>query len=292
IDWSKVELGRLSIALTEGDSPRIAEETPGALKSRAAVQTAYAQADYQGAWDAWSATQMEPANLVELSVFAQVLAYKSDERALGYAERLREYFPGEADAVLAILRWQEDRLEEAATASEAAFTAWRKDPWALPGVPQRLLVIAQALAREDKDPAHPLGLRLHRALSEPFAVQIRNEQRLIVTTQLAQMLDSKPLLLAAVQAWEPHVPWSNAFLSLRAGIYRNARDSRAALADAELDLFLANESLPKARVEPGTGPTRGGSPPTAPVGPEPKQPTTEFRQEAPDTTAAVSTSAK
>jgi hypothetical protein len=77
---------------------------------------------------------------------AEVLADAGEERALASIEALRAYQPAEADACLARLRLRQGYHEGALQALEAAFAAYRRDPWPLPLSMQGALDAAVELA--------------------------------------------------------------------------------------------------------------------------------------------------
>jgi predicted membrane-bound spermidine synthase len=264
IDHDLVQLGRSTAVTAEGLPPRDNPALSAEMKRRAEIQLLYYEADYGEVKNRWFAEPREPADFAELSVAAQALAYNKDERAIEYAAQLREFFPGEAAAIVGILRWQQDRLEEATDALEAAFQAWRTDPWALPGVASRTLDVAFAIATEEKDERHLLAIRLYRVLGEPFATFVDNNRRLSTQINLAQRIEinqqPRPLLVAALHGIEPNVPWAQDFLSMRAAAYRAIADPRTAQAEADLDLFMRNDAQPHLQKSGGDAPARNAVP--------------------------------
>ncbi|HZJ14723.1 MAG TPA: fused MFS/spermidine synthase, partial [Chthoniobacteraceae bacterium] len=275
IDWNLVELGRASMYTNEALAPPVPANVPEEWKERIMMQVVFSQRNHAKVVELWFAHEREPADWIERSIVALSLAHTGDERAVAFAEPLKAGFPGEAAAVLGILRWQQDRLEEATQALEAAFAAWRQDPWALSGLPAQLVELAVTIGREDADKARPLAARLHRAVCDPFAVNVANESRCVARAALAAAMaepERQGAVLQAVESWEPHVVWKRGFLEARAEAYRVANDSRSALATCDLEKFLANDALPSARATAANDSHRSGVP-MVPTEPAPGKPT-------------------
>ena len=76
-----------------------------------------------------------------------VLAELKDDAALPYIEKLRPYFPGEAEAIRARLLLRKGQTDEAATALEAALRSYQSDPWPAFKVMQRALRLAVEMSR-------------------------------------------------------------------------------------------------------------------------------------------------
>jgi hypothetical protein len=102
--------------------------------------------------------------------------------------------------------------------------------------------LAGALAARDPEPAR----RMFAALSAPLAVRALEDDRVIARATLTRALDFKGLCRDAVGRLEPHVPWNQAFLSLRVDCYEASGDPRRDIARRELLDFLSREPLPLA----------------------------------------------
>ena len=180
-------------------------------------------------------------------MLADLEAESGAEAALPLIEQLRAYQPGEADVVLATLRFRQGRFDEAATALEAAFDDFRRNPWALTRFKERGVVLAAAVAvRSDL-----LGARMFEALGQPFAIRAVEDERLLTRATLTARLNFKGLCGHAMDAFEPHVPWTDSFLKLRRDCYQAIGDQRLAGATSDLADFVARQPI---------GPGGGASP--------------------------------
>jgi tetratricopeptide (TPR) repeat protein len=139
--------------------------------------------------------------------------------------------------LLAQMRWKQGRLEEATDAFEKAFALYRQDPWPLLSVMNKTFLIVADIA--GRDPR--LADRLEKALAQPFAVLLLNEERLATRYKVATYLDV-PRLEDAIAALEPHMPWRKGVLERRAKVYESTGNPRAELARRELALYLKLEA--------------------------------------------------
>ena len=173
-------------------------------------------------------------------------AETGSDNALPVIEQLRRHHPGEADAILATLRFRQGRFEDAAAALEAAFADFRASPWALNRFKERGVALASAVAVRRPD----LAARMFDGLKSPFAIRALEDERLATEANLTRLLDFKRQCHGAVAALEPHVPWSRSFLTLRLDCYRAVGDPRLGTAIRDLEDFEARE--PVALGGPGT----------------------------------------
>ncbi len=237
VDWDLVK--RLEVSTTTADgvvAPARAERNGEELR-QSVVQRGFLEGRPDMVLAAWREQPWEPVGPVELAVVSQALADGGDEKAVAYIDRLRETSPVEADALLAQLRWRQGRHAEATALFEKAFTRYREDPWPLLSVMNKTFLIVADIA--GRDPA--LADRLEKALAQPFAVLLLDEERLQTRYKVATYL-GPTRLEDAVLALEPHMPWRKGLLSRRAKLYEATRNSRAELARRELDLYLENET--------------------------------------------------
>jgi hypothetical protein len=147
---------------------------------------------------------------------------------------------GEADTVLASLRIQQMRFDEAATALARAFHDYQTSPWATTGFKKRALDLAETVG--GRNPR--LAGQLFSALQTPFSVAAVNEQRLMTRTKLAQVADFKGLCRDAIAPLEQYVPWNAAYLSMRRDCYAMTGDSRLTQATRDVVDYVAMEPLP------------------------------------------------
>ena len=103
----------------------------------------------------------------EMSMLADITANTGLDGAMPFIERLREYRPGEADVMLAMLRLTQMKTAEAAAAIESALvTIPRPTRGRCRGTSTRAVDIARILAARDPS----LARRMFAALEQPFAV--------------------------------------------------------------------------------------------------------------------------
>ena len=221
----------------QGVTPRIGPDVKGEELRQSLAQKNFLEFHPDAVLAGWREAPWEPLGSVELAVVSDALADGGDESAAVYIERLRETRPVEAAILLAQLRWRQGRFAEATDLFEKAFALYREDPWPLFSVMNRSFTTIADIAGRDR----ALAARLEKALAQPFALLILNEERLQTRYKVATYLDSS-VLEEAIIALEPHVPWRKALLERRARLYESAGNPRAPLARREFDLFLKNES--------------------------------------------------
>ena len=237
VDWERVRRLRVSTMTAQGVAPRIGPDVKGEELRQSLAQKNFLEFHPDVVLAGWRGAPWEPVGSVELAVVSDALADGGDESAAVYIERLRETRPVEAAILLAQLRWRQRRFAEATDLFEKAFALYREDPWPLFSVMNRSFTTIADIAGRDR----ALAARLEKALAQPFALLILNEERLQTRYKVATYLDSS-VLEEAILALEPHVPWRKALLERRARLYESAGNPRAPLARRELDLFLKNES--------------------------------------------------
>jgi hypothetical protein len=172
-------------------------------------------------------------------MIGEALADGADRRALDYSARLREIAPAEAEAVRARFLWTQEDWEGCLTATTSAFEHYRSDPWALSAVMHRLLAVATDL------PSRKESLRgqVCELLAAPFAVALLDEERSIARIAVCRQLEAAKAV-EALRPLEPHFPWRLDLLDLRARLYQETGDPRAALARRELEIFSSREPVP------------------------------------------------
>jgi spermidine synthase len=244
IDWGRVDERRISmLTAQEMESTSLPYRYSDAALKRGLAEASWGEADFAAALSQWQSQPQAPEDLVELVVVAESLADKGDEAAMAPIGKLRAFSPTlaiEADAILGRLRLRQGRLAEATDALEAAFRAYRTDPWPLPALMTHALKLPIEVAA--KDPK--LGERLYQALRPPFAVSMLNGIRMNTVMELAIRIDFRRLCAEALAPFEPHPTWKRDFLAGRLQCYELTSDPRAARARRDLARFAAAEPLP------------------------------------------------
>jgi hypothetical protein len=146
--------------------------------------------------------------------------------------------PAEADALVARMRFRQDRVAEAVVALQSAFNGFRSDPWPTQGAMQTALTLASSIAAKDPSAA---GVLLD-SLGQPFAVNAANVQRLAIAADLARRVNFGRRCVATMTPFEPYPLWNEPFLTLRRDCYREANDPRLAAAQRDLDAFISREA--------------------------------------------------
>jgi spermidine synthase len=241
VDWSAVDMAWVSQIAAEGGAIQISPQATDSLRSRQrALIHYYREDDLEAARGAWAQQDAAPADQNEIAMVAEIQASAGAPEAMQTIERLRQFHAGEADVMLAELRFAQRDLEGAAAALESAFATFRRDPWALPRFTQKAVTRAQMIGAAS--PA--IARRMIDALREPFAVKVAEYRRLLAVAFLTTHVDFTTLCPSAVGALEPSVPWEGDFLLLRHRCYTETADSRLAAATRDLEEYFAMEGLP------------------------------------------------
>lgn len=238
VDWAAVETARVSYDASEGffdDLP--AAGPPGETARQQALVRYYRSNDVHGARAAWAQQPGDPRDLIEVRMLAGIEAESGSDLALPWIERIRAHEPGEADAILATLRFRQGRFAEAAEALIASFVRFRADPWPTQAAMQKALAFVEPIAAREPSAARAL----FDALGEPFVVGALNNPRLIAASELSRRLDFGALCAASTTALEPYPPWNEYYLTLRRDCYEAARHPRLDTARRELAEFLRHE---------------------------------------------------
>ena len=240
IDPARIEDERLTVFSGVGEAPPRPSLPVEGLARRADAHTLWTRRQRRAALEAWRAQTREPVGPNELALVAEVTADAGEDGALPYIEALRAYQPAEAFACLGRLRLRQGRHEEAQQALEAAFAAYRRDPWPSPLVMQGALDAALELAGQK--PA--LTSRVLASLHEPFALGLLDEVRLEEAFLLGSSGEPGPDCRSLVEPLEPNVPFTSAWLNYRMRCYSRTDDPRIVVAVADVNRFEARSREP------------------------------------------------
>jgi spermidine synthase len=241
IDWAAVDMAWVSQIAAEGGVIQINPQATAEnrIRQRALIHY-YREDNLEAARAVWTQQSSPPADQNEIAMVAEIQATAGAPEAAATIERLRKFHSGEADVMLAELRFAQKDDEGSAAALEGAFATFRRDPWALPRFTQKAVARAQALG--SANPA--LARRMIEALREPFAVKVADIRRRVAVAFLTSQVDFKGMCAGAIGALEPNVPWAADFLALRRNCYAETGDVRLAAATKELGEYLSMEGLP------------------------------------------------
>jgi spermidine synthase len=224
IDWNAVAANRASIWWLPSPDPRHA------------FVTAYNAQDFGSAFTQYRQRPWEPVNTLQTAMVAQVLALGADPSAERHIEALRQWQPIEADAILGILRWRQNRFPESAQLLQSAFHRYRENPWPLSRVMDSGITALLQMSR-----LKSIGPIVLDSLSQRFAAYQLDEARR--TTYLLAAYQSARCgtpTLASLQEFEPNIPWNQSALEIRSACYSQAGLALADQAKADLEAFARN----------------------------------------------------
>lgn len=238
VDWDRVDDGVIDAYLGDGAQPTYPNVASSERGHRLAALRAADEGHALRAIGEWRAQSRSPEGPTEMAMIASATAELGDDSALSYAEWLRAFSPGEADAIVARLRLRQGRFEESTLALEALFGGLRSDPWPM----FRLVTSALAEVKElvARDPR--ASSRLYAALRSPFALGLADEARKQAALAAALRMPGGACV-EAVTAFEPSVPWNEDFLRTRYECYRAFQDARASRADEDLRDWRAHRMM-------------------------------------------------
>jgi hypothetical protein len=240
VDWDRVDEQRTIMDMVAGRKPLAPEGAPPDMAKRIHAYAAHMARDPRGVLAAWRDQPREPSTSFELGIVGEALARTGDDDAVPLLDRLRRVEPAEADALLAVLRFNQRKPAEAAAALEAAFHGYRVEPFARLSVMRVALVDLAVQVGQDR----ALGRRLMDALAEPFATYALEDARRETLVKLATRVDFRGLCAPALARFEPNFPWDRNLLVLRRTCYEATANPRLAVADADLRAFLHAEAPP------------------------------------------------
>jgi predicted membrane-bound spermidine synthase len=180
--------------------------------------------------------QQEPKYPLEIAMLAEAYAEKGDSKTTFLVNRLKEYYPVTAAAILARYHWRTGNKKMAMEALTSAFTNFRIYPWARYYVMFRTLHLGQEMAATSPEVAEAV----FELIKEPFSVRILETARKFTMLYISPKLNPAQKL-KAVQQFEPHIPWEEEFLKIRLQIYRDTNHSMALQAEKDLKEFLKNK---------------------------------------------------
>lgn len=200
--------------------------------ARWAAWNAHIRTDHRSAIEAWDRQARAPETSTELAALAVSMVHQHDPRAPQLIEQLRALEPIEADMLDALVAFRDGDFRLAEQHCRRALLSLREDPW--PVYVQPLCRLTELIAtREPK-----LTPALYEAISTPFALEARDRERDRSAFVLAQQLGGETLL-KHLEQYEPHVPWTEDFLRIRAETYAQAKHPLAPLAQRQLKAFQA-----------------------------------------------------
>ncbi len=239
VDWQRVVREELMVSFLDGVPPPVKSWHTADQRRLAAAYGRYLNGDLAAALASFRALGREPEGPNELLMVSEALADRGDQAAGPYLERLAEGHPVEATAVRARLALRQGDVEAALVLVEEVFAGLRRDPWVLPQLMDGAMNTAGDLAGRHP-PAAP---RLVAALSEPFAVLARNDNRLAILLRIAPAAGPQAVV-EVMRTLEPDVPWDRFTLMQRLAAYRAVGDPLAVRASDDLAAYLRYQNRP------------------------------------------------
>jgi len=240
LDLNRLQDERLGVDSSAGEAPTPPKGAAPGLARRADAHALWTRRQRPAALQAWRAQGQEPVGPNELALVAEVLADAGEEQALRYIEALRAYQPAEADACLGRLRLRQGWHEGALRALEAAFAAYRRDPWPLPLSMQGALDTAVEVAGQKPE----LAPRVVASLREPFALGMLNEVRLEVAFLAGSLGEPGGDCARLIEPMEPNVPFTRPWLDFRLRCYTRTDHPRLVAAWDDLQCFESRARVP------------------------------------------------
>ncbi len=243
IDWQRVEdylqlrasRGLAILNLKESDAVQ------GDKRLRYLARRAYQEGQLTAVAQLWGGQENgEPRTNFDRQMIAEALAEQGNPDALPYIEQLVELAPTEALALRARLAFRQGDPDTAVGDLLAMLRRCSSDGWFDLQLINRTLHLIEALVVTYPDAAEPL----FEASAEPFTSYLLEGDRLRMRVTLALALEPDERCAIAFEAFEPHVPWEEPFLALRAKCYERAKHPLATRAWEDLGDFLA-VSAPK-----------------------------------------------
>jgi predicted membrane-bound spermidine synthase len=237
IDWQRVEQEREMIAVVEGESPRItASMTPDTVQRITAMQQ-FVKGEFAQALASFREQPEAPSGPQELVMMGEVLADVADPVAEVWAELHRRTHPAEADAIMARLRYVQNRPQDSARYVEAVIAALRRDPWPWSHTVFRTIKLAESLA--SGNPA--MAAQFFDLLKTPLSTMGWNEYREDALVALSRQQEPAARCRELFDLLGPHLPWEEALLKYRRDCYEALGHPGAAHARAEHETFLSRE---------------------------------------------------
>ena len=238
VDWDAVAANFPSHLAIHDAAPEPWENEPELLREHRIFAGLWQQRSVEEAARHWREKKLQPLNLAELSLAANVFAnLGAREEAEPYIQKLSAFYRGEASAILARLRAKEGNWIQTGAELEHAFTAWRTDPWTLMFVVKDAIQLAVS-AGENGGPA--LAQKLFRSLEKPFPLREQDEARRAALFSLARIISRQPApdaglqeMTIALDSYGSALPWSRAVLLARLQNLKTRGDAR--MDEAALD---------------------------------------------------------
>lgn len=236
VDWTRVE----ELASSLPTIRHIPEPITDEQRLRLDVTQSFMGGRCSDALASWSQLGRPARGPFDFLILGSCNAQLGDVNALRYAAAIEPTHPTEAALMRGILAAVRKDDDEGPELLAAALVRHRTDPW--PPAPLVEMALQTLMEAGTETPSDPLLVRqLAGAVSVPFAVRSAEERRRQVLLFLSEVEEGStcgPRTVSAIEAFEPHVPWTREFLERRARCYRRVRHPKRDTALAELNEYL------------------------------------------------------
>ena len=191
-------------------------DNPGVQRARA--RSAWLDGRLLDARESWRrGGDLEPVQPLDFLVLGEAAAFTGDAAAVTRAtELLRAAGRGaEAQFIEARLAATENRLDDAAARLVEGFLGARSDPWLVPVMVDRALLLSTQIAQTKENAA-----KLWDVLKEPFAAHLENDKRVMRRFAFASVLGFESHCVEGFEPMEPWVPFTPSYLADRVRCYR------------------------------------------------------------------------
>ena len=232
VDWQVVAFGRQWDAAVLGGKLSVDDLTASEGADDVVLER-YVAKDARGMLFAWEALPHPAPCLTELAVIAHLYAESGNTKAAPLIEQLGRHLPAEAESLRGILAWRQGKVGESAERLATALRRLRSDPWLLEHIRAKTFSAAVNVAKAAPNEAP----KLLEAFEKSFAAQYADENRRATACAIAERL-GPAAVTRFVESFEPHVPWSERFLTYRLQAYRDAGHRLEGQADRDLREFV------------------------------------------------------
>jgi len=231
VDWSRVDAA-LTYLSPQYSNPDDAPGVGGPFYGQALAS--YVNGNMGEMLRIWDAAPRRPEYPYELLMVAKARATMNDPATPEAIAALSAVMPVEALVIEAQYRLGRGEPDKAAAALESCFGLCRTYPWAMEAMVQQTLWMTRNLVA-----AHPeYAQRLAEALRAPFCLAALDEDRKRLGVDVASLV-SPAYASSFVEAYEPHVPWEDGFLSYRVRCYEATGNPLLAQAQQDYGQYLA-----------------------------------------------------
>ncbi|HEY4284363.1 MAG TPA: fused MFS/spermidine synthase, partial [Chthoniobacterales bacterium] len=235
VDWNGVDRMRMLALAHYSDKPSPEAYADSTDANRVRAYNQYFSGYLENALAYWKEDPHAVEDILDIQMLAECLADAKSDDAPDYIAKLRKLRPTDAEAIEAHYLLQRGEFEPATRALEQTFLQARSDPWVDENLVERTLTVALRVAQHSR--SESFGVRLFKALQQPFSVFNNEEKRRITLLDLGRILDhgtGGKYSLEAIESVGPNVPWQLGFLELRKECYSHYHDLRLAQADKDL----------------------------------------------------------